>query len=102
MAKLRPMVPFLAVTALGLYLLPVFLKGSEMGLMLIVLPALVFICAVVYGITNRFHWIYPLIVSALFVPTVYIYYNESALIYTIIFGVIALAGSLLGRMVHAR
>ena len=72
-----------------------------MGLMLFALPAVIFICSFIYGVRNRFQWaysIYPVAVSILFFPTIFIYYNSTALVYTVIFGAIALAGSLVGRI----
>jgi len=101
MSKLRPMLPYLSVTAIGLYSLPLFSRGSGMALMLFVLPALILVCAVIYGIRNPFHWtysVYAIIVSALFVPTIFIHYNTTAFLYTIIFGVIALVGIIVGRL----
>lgn len=100
MSKLRPMLPYLSITAIGFYLIPLFANWLGMGLMLFVLPAFIFICAAIYGIKNSFHWtffIYPIIVSALFIPTIFIYYNYTAVVYIAIFGVIALVASFIGR-----
>ena len=86
------MLPYLFVTGIGLYLLPLLIMGNGMGLMLFDLPAVIVVCAAIYGFRNPFHWsyfIYAMIVSALFFPTIFIYYNYTAHAYTIIFGVIA-------------
>lgn len=101
MTKIYRMLPYLFLTGLGFYLLPHVKMVNGMGLMLFALPVVVFSCALVFGLRNQFHWtyfIYPVMVAIIFIPTVLIYYNYTAYFYIVIFGVIALVGSFVGRL----
>ncbi len=101
LSDLRKTLVWLAITSLGFYLFPLFKWGNGMGLMLLELPLIVFVCAAVYGFRSPFGWsyfAYSLMVSVRFAPTIFIYYNSTASIYTLIFGVIALGGTLTGRL----
>jgi len=101
MSLLKRMLPYLTITVTGYLLLPLYKMGS--GIFLIPIP--VFVCGVVYGIRNTFHWsytVYAIIVAALFIPIIFIFLNETAYIYPLIMGVIALAGILIGRLLSVR
>ena len=43
--------------------------------------------------------VYSIIVMALFIPTIFIFYNETASIYVGMYGVISIVGNLLGSFV---
>lgn len=49
-------------------------------------------------INNKLKYLYPLIISILFIPSVFIYYNESALIHSIWYLVISSIGTIIGRI----
>ena len=98
MVQLKNMLPFLSGIAFSFYLLPFFIKdtGSAMLVLLILLPVICLICSLIYGMLKPFTFFYPIAVSLLFLPSIFIFYNETAWIYIIVFGLIALIGSLLG------
>lgn len=102
MKKYLHMWPYLLVNAISFYLLPMVIKdtGSAMFVMLIGLPVLCFVTSIVYGIKNSFSWIYSLTVSLLFAPTIFIFYNESATVYILAYGVIAVVGNFIGKMFY--
>ena len=97
---LKKMIPWLAVVAAAFYLLPLLIRdtGSAMVVLLVALPVLCFFVAFAYGVKNRFHWVFPLLCGVLFVPSVFIFYNVSALPYALIYGVIALVGNLIAKL----
>ncbi len=70
-----------------------------MVLMLIAIPLITFITSLIYGIKNKFNGLYPFVIALLFIPTIYIYYNHTAAIYIIIYGVIALIGNFIGDLI---
>lgn len=83
MDKLRKMLPFLGVNVFAFYILP-FLNMHTNGvilLLLIEIPVICFVTALIYGIKRSFDLIYTLIVMLIFVPTIFMFYNESAAIY---------------------
>lgn len=96
------MIPYLLVNVAAFYLLPMIIQdtGSAMAVLLFALPFLCFLTSIVFGIKNRFNWVYPLVVALLFAPTIFIFYNESAVVYIAAYGVIALAGNLIGKIFY--
>lgn len=102
MERIKNAGPYLLVTILGFYLLPLMLwdTGSAMLLLLVVIPLICFACACLYGMKHAFSLCYALIVAALFLPTVFIFYNFTAWVYVVGYGVIALAGNLMGAMLY--
>ena len=98
MKKFKKMLPYLIINAIVFYLTPFMIKdtGSGMLILLIGFPVICFIVALIYGIKNSFNWIYSLLVMLLFVPTIFIFYNESATIYILAYGIISAFGNFLG------
>ena len=96
---LKRMIPYLGVMVVTFYLVPLLLltsTGTAILLMIIILPFISFVCSVVYGYKNRFNLLYSVFVAALFVPTLWIYYNYTAWIYIVVYGIIALIGNAIG------
>ena len=104
MKNVKDMLPFLGIIGLDFYLLPIVIKdtGSAMLMLLIVVPLICFICSLVYGLKKPFSIVYSVIVAFLFVPSIFIFYNSSAWVYSIGYGIIALAGSVLGMLLSKR
>ena len=101
MDKLRKMLPFLGVNVFAFYILP-FLNMHTNGvilLLLIEIPVICFVTSLIYGIKRSFNLIYTLIVMLIFVPTIFIFYNESAAIYILIYGVHSLIGNFIGYLI---
>ncbi len=94
--------PFLLVIVLDFYFLPLLISstGSGMLILLVVIPSICFICSLFYGIKHSFHIMYPAIVAVLFLPTIFIFYNSTAWIYILAYGVIALMGNIIGMMFY--
>ena len=86
------------------YLNPIIIKdtGSGMFILLIVIPLITLITSIIYGLRNTFNFIYPLIVAILFIPTLFIYYNTSALVYVIAYSMISFIGELLGKTLQRK
>lgn len=98
MKKIIKMSPYLIINFFVFYLSPLLIRdtGGGVFVLLMEIPVLCFIISLVYGIKNRFDFWYPLLTTLLFLPTIYIFYNESALIYVVWYGMDAVIGSLLG------
>ena len=83
--------------ALGFYALPpLCIRESGMLLTLFLLPALCFALSLSFGWKNEFPACiaFALGTAVLFIPTIFLFYNESAWIYVPIYSGIALLGSL--------
>lgn len=96
MEQFKKSLPFYIAMLLNFYLLPLFIAdtGSAMVVLLVLIPAVCFAISVVYGLKNGFRLEYPVITAVLFIPAVFIYYNSSAWVYIVAYGVIALLGNL--------
>ena len=99
--EMRNMLLPLGVILMGFYLLPLLIRdtGSAMLILLIAIPLICFICSTIYGIKKGFNILYSAIVSVLFVPSIFIFYNLSAWGYIIGYGIIALIGNAIGALI---
>ena len=63
---------------------------------------LIIVLAIIMGSVSKkkAKYVYPLLVSVLFIPSVFIYYNESALIHSIWYLVISSVGLLIGALMQ--
>ena len=96
--KLSAFLPYILALAILFYILPLRIRdtGSGMLIMLLVIPFLTFLCSVIYGIRQGFQPLLALVTAILFAPTIFIFYNESAWIYIVIYAVITLVGNGIG------
>ena len=101
MKKIREMSAYLIVITLAFYVLPAFINDTGTGIffLLILTPIICFITSIIYGIRHSFNLIFLLLIMILFIPTIFIFYNESAAVYVLIYGIIAAIGNLLGSLI---
>lgn len=79
------------------YIFPLFAGPTDaMGMVFLIIVA-TFILSFILGIVSnqKIKYIYPLLIAIIFIPSVFIYYNESALIHSVWYLVISTAGLLL-------
>lgn len=90
----------MVINFFAFYLLPYFIKDTGMAMLTLVIfiPTICFIAALICGIKNGFTIYYPLLTALLFIPTVFIYYNTSAWIYIVSYGITALLGNCIGQL----
>ena len=93
------LIPYVMALIVGFYALPLFPIQPAL-LVLLAFPALVFVCSIVYGIRQGFDIWLPVIAAILFVPTIFLFYNETAWIYVIIYAVTSFVGCGVGRLFH--
>ena len=102
MEKLKKMIPILTVMALDFYVLPLLIQdtGSAILILLLVIPLVCLACSAVYGLRHSFHLEFPLLTALLFAPSVFLFYNSSAWVYIVGYGVTALAGNAIGALIY--
>ncbi len=102
--RLLALIPYAIALAIIFYALPFLIRDTGIGMlmMLLVIPMLTFICSVIYGVREGFDILLPVIVTILFAPTVFIFYNASAWGYILAYGVISLAGNGIGRIFYGK
>jgi len=80
------------------YIFPMFAGPTDaMGMVLLIILA-TFVLSLILGIIskNKFRYFYPVITSIIFIPSIFIYYNESALIHTVWYLIDSTIGLLIG------
>ena len=100
----KRMLPYILVILIAFYLLPLLMRdtGTAMAVLLLFIPLVCFVCSLVYGVMESFHWQYALMTAILFLPSIFLYYNSSASVYSVGYGVLALIGNLLGALFKRR
>lgn len=98
MNKLKKEIIILLIQIIIFYIFPGFAGPTDaMGMVfLLLLMTLLLSIAVGISIPSKTKFFYPFIVVLLFVPSIFIYYNISALIHTLWYFVISFAGTLIG------
>lgn len=84
------------------YVFPLFAGPEDtMGLVGLMLVS-TFVLAVLLGIlsSEKVKYVYPVIVAIVFLPSIPVYYNDSALVHSIWYLVDSSIGLLLGSVIH--
>ena len=81
------------------YLLPNILGNiGAIGMVFLLLISTFVLSTIIGAISkNKIKYFYPIFVSILFLPTIFIYYNESALVHSIWYLINSFIGLLIGR-----
>ena len=98
---LKEMIIFF-IQVLVFYILPLFAGPTDMmGLVLIIIFS-TFVLSLVLGAIsgNKIKFFYPLATAIIFIPSVFIYYNSSALVHALWYLVISIIGMALGTGIY--
>lgn len=82
------------------YLFPLFAGPTDaMGMVLVILIT-TFTLSIIIGAVSKekLKYIYPLIIAIIFIPSVWIYYNDSALIHSLWYLVDSVIGLIIGSV----
>ena len=84
------------------YIFPVFMYLYEpIGIVMLILLTTFILSVVLASISkNKIRYLYPIIISILFIPSVFIYYNESALVHSLWYLVISYIGLAFGTVIY--
>lgn len=82
------------------YIFPLFAGPTDsMGMVFLIIVATFILSIILTSISKeKIKFLYPSLVAIIFIPSVFIYYNESALIHSLWYFVTALIGQALGGM----
>ena len=88
----------LLIQILMFYIFPLFAGPTDiMGMVVLMLLATLFLSLILTIISKeKIKYLYPLVVAIIFIPSIFIYYNESALIHSLWYLVSSLTGTILG------
>ena len=84
------------------YIFPLFAGPTDtMGMVLLIILATLILAIILGTISNnKIKYVYPILVAILFIPSIWIYYNESALIHSIWHLIISSVGLLVGVVIN--
>ena len=84
------------------YVFPLFAGPTDvMGMVvLIILATLLFSAVIGFLSDKKMKYLYPVIIAISFVPSVFIYYNETALIHSVWYLVVSGIGMLIGAILR--
>ena len=84
------------------YIFPMFMYLYEpIGTVMLILMT-TFVLSIIIGSISKekIKYLYPIIVSILFIPSIWIYYNESALVHSVWYLVISFIGLIFGTVIY--
>lgn len=101
MKKFMKEITLFIIQLLIFYLFPLSAKQIDAIGMVLFLITATFVLSALMGIisTNKIKYFYPLITAILFIPSVFIYYNESALIHSVWYFVVSVVGTAIGTVI---
>ena len=84
------------------YLLPKAIGNIGALAMVFLLLLITLILSIIMGSISKekIKYIYPIVISILFIPTVFIYYNESALVHALWYLVVSYIGLIIGTVIY--
>lgn len=99
--KLKEMALYIAILAALFYLVPPIIgdTGTAMFILLIFIPLFTFALSILLGWRKGMNWLFPIAVWIIFFPTVFLYYNSSAWVYSVVYAAIGLVGVVVGSKV---
>ena len=92
----------LLIQSFMFYIFPLFAGPTDtMGMVVLIIIA-TFILSIIIGSISKekIKYLYPIIISILFIPSVFIYYNESALVHALWYLVISTIGLIFGTIIY--
>ena len=84
------------------YIFPLFAGPTDaMGMVFLIWLSVLILSIIIASISKeKIKYLYPIIIAILFIPSVFIYYNESALIHSIWYLLIASVGIIVGTSIY--
>lgn len=101
MKKYLKEIIILCVQLIMFYIFPLFMGPNDAILMVLLLILVTFFLGLIMGILSKekIKYIYPIVAAIVFIPSIFIYYNESALVHSLWYLVISTIGLLLGVII---
>ena len=98
MKKYSKEVIILLIQLLMFYVYPLLGEKNNPFGMVLMIVLVTFILSIIAGriMEDKVKYLYPIVISVLFIPSVFIYYNESVLIHSVWYLVISFIGIRLG------
>ena len=101
MKKYLKEIIILIIQLLTFYILPLFAGPADTMGLIVLMILITFNISLLLGIlsNDKIKYLYSLLIAILFIPSVYIYYNDSALIHSLWYFVISLVAIVIGSII---
>lgn len=97
---MRELITYSIMVIVGFYVFPMFCSAETVvWFPTTVNPIICFVCSYSYGVTRPYGWWFPLIVTALFIPALHVYYQPSDWYYAVGYAGVSFIGSAIGWFV---
>ena len=85
------------------YILPLFADPTDMmGMVLLIILATLLLSIMIGVVSNKkVKYLYPVVTAVVFIPSVFIYYNKTALIHSVWYLVLSAIGLAVGSGINA-
>ena len=92
----------LTLQVLMFYILPLFAGPTDMMGLVYLLILFTFLSSIAMGTVSncKIKYLYPPVIALAFIPSVFIYYNNSALIHSVWYLVVSVVGLLIGAGIN--
>lgn len=102
MRKFVKEIIILLVQSAVFYLVSLFgMTDNPMGMVLLIVLLTLGLSLILGAVSKeKIKYLYPVIISVLFIPSVFIYYNETALVHAIWYLVVSLVGVAIGTVIN--
>ena len=92
----------LAIQLFMFYIFPMPIWNSDpMGMVFLIICVTLLLSVIMASISKeKIKYLYPIIVSILFIPSIFIYYNETAFVHSLWYLVVSSVGIILGTIVE--
>lgn len=84
------------------YIFPLFADPTDAIGMIVLIILTTFLFSIVLGLISdkKMKYVYPVITAIVFVPSVFIYYNETAMIHSLWYLVVSCVGMIIGSVLR--
>jgi len=84
------------------YIFPLFAGPTDaIGMVLLIIWATLLLSIILGSISNnKIKYLYPFVIAILFLPSIFIYYNESALVHSLWYLVVSTIGLMIGTIIN--
>lgn len=84
------------------YIFPLFAGPTDaMGMVFLIILATFLLSFIIGSFSDeKLKYLYPIAIAILFIPSVYLHYNDSAMIHSIWYLVVSTIGLLIGILIH--
>ena len=92
----------LLIQLLVFYILPLTAGPTDMMGLVVLIIIFTFVLSILLTIISKniIKYFYPIIISILFIPSIFIYYNDSAIVHSIWYLAISYIGVMIGTIIN--